>query len=599
LSNPASGYKPNPIASSAGSIIDRMTAPSHSGHRVRRRAPQLAVPWESRRAVFWSNMAALLRGPAPPKGWPVSKFFHDSWVRGDFPRKALFVSVLWHAVVFNFPVFLFPSDSRRPQELTLPRIELLYFPPTRDLPPIAPRADAVKPAQPSPRGEPIKPPPLRGADAYRPRQTIVSMPARITHPRQTLIQPDAPPEPPKILPALPNIAQWDARPMPARPKLRLDAAKLRARLSATRRAADTEAPQIQNNERNAGTINLAASPVAPPKPRLAISPSARARIGPRDAGNDVFPAPEIGQTAGNGAGLRRVIALSANPAPAAPIVDIPVGNLRAPITLSPEGLYRGVPGGAVNGEAGSTGGAGGSAGSPGGTGGAGGTQPGTGGGTAGPEGIIITAGDPKNTANISGPGGAGNGAGKPASPLLRSALPDRPIPRAAPRPELLNPARGAPEAAIEKYVPGTPPENILGPRRVYTLNVNMPNLNSATGSWILQFAEMRSPDARRPDLPMLAPPGDLVGPAPERKVDPQYPPALRSARVEGEVVLYAIIRKDGSVDSVQLLKGVEPRLDQNAMDALARWKFRPAERNGAPIELEAVVRIPFRVTSPF
>jgi TonB family protein len=572
-----------------------MSAQSHSKHRAHRRAPELAVAWEPRRAAFWSSVSALLHGPAPPKGWPVSKFFRDSWVRGNFPRKALFASVLWHAVIFNFPFFIFPANSR-PQELTLPRIELLYFPPAKDLPPLAPRASAATPAPPSPRGEPNKPRPPRGADAYRPRQTILSMPARITHPRQTLIQPDAPPEAPKILPALPNIVQWNARAQPARPKLQLDPSKLRARLSATRRAVETEAPQVPNRERQAGPLNIASSPVALPKPKLAMTPSARARIGPRDFGNDVMPAPEIAPVAGVDDASRRVIALSANPAPAAPIVDIPVGNLRAPITLSPEGPRPGVPGGSANGEASAGGGAGGSAGSPGG----GGTQPGSGGGTAvGPEGIVITAGDPKNTANVSGPGGSENGTVKPGSPVLRSSLPDRPMARAAARPEPFNPAKAAAGTTLNKVAPGAAADAILGPRRIYTLNVNMPNLNSATGSWILQFAEMRTEAERNSNLPKLPLPGDLIGPAPMRKVDPAYPPALRSARVEGEVILYAIIRKDGTVDSIQLVKGVEPRLDQNAMDALSKWTFRPAERNGAPVELEAVVRIPFRVTAPF
>jgi TonB family protein len=351
---------------------------------------------------------------------------------------------------------------------------------------------------------------------------------------------------------------------------------------------ETEAPQVPNRERQAGPLNIASSPVALPKPKLAMTPSARARIGPRDFGNDVMPAPEIAPVAGVDDASRRVIALSANPAPAAPIVDIPVGNLRAPITLSPEGPRPGVPGGSANGEA--------SAGSPGG----GGTQPGSGGGTAvGPEEIVITAGDPKNTANVSGPGGSENGTVKPGSPVLRSSLPDRPMARAAARPEPFNPAKAAPGTTLDKVAPGAAADAILGPRRIYTLNVNMPNLNSATGSWILQFAEMRTEAERNSNLPMLPLPGDLIGPAPMRKVDPAYPPALRSARVEGEVILYAIIRKDGTVDSIQLVKGVEPRLDQNAMDALSKWTFRPAERNGAPVELEAVVRIPFRVTAPF
>jgi protein TonB len=65
--------------------------------------------------------------------------------------------------------------------------------------------------------------------------------------------------------------------------------------------------------------------------------------------------------------------------------------------------------------------------------------------------------------------------------------------------------------------------------------------------------------------------------------------------VEGEVVLYAIIRGDGSVDGIQLVRGVDEQLDDNAMQALSQWKFRPATRQGTPVELEAIVHIPFHV----
>ncbi len=119
----------------------------------------------------------------------------------------------------------------------------------------------------------------------------------------------------------------------------------------------------------------------------------------------------------------------------------------------------------------------------------------------------------------------------------------------------------------------------------------MPNLASVTGSWVLSFVEMRHLD----DGP--APSTELTGPVPLRKVDPKYPNSMIDARVEGEVVLYAVIRRDGTVDSIQLVRGIEPELDQNAMDALARWKFRPAERRGAPVELEAIVHIPFRLVA--
>ena len=62
--------------------------------------------------------------------------------------------------------------------------------------------------------------------------------------------------------------------------------------------------------------------------------------------------------------------------------------------------------------------------------------------------------------------------------------------------------------------------------------------------------------------------------------------------------MYAIIRKDGTVDSVQLVHGVDPHLDASAMEALVQWKFRPGEKRGEPVDLEAVVRIPFRSRAP-
>jgi len=43
------------------------------------------------------------------------------------------------------------------------------------------------------------------------------------------------------------------------------------------------------------------------------------------------------------------------------------------------------------------------------------------------------------------------------------------------------------------------------------------------------------------------------------------------------------------------VKGIDPQLDTNAMRALAQWKFRPAERNGEPVDLEAIVHIPFHL----
>lgn len=128
-----------------------------------------------------------------------------------------------------------------------------------------------------------------------------------------------------------------------------------------------------------------------------------------------------------------------------------------------------------------------------------------------------------------------------------------------------------------------PDDVVFGTKRVYSMQINLPNLTSAGGSWIIHFAEMG-------DRVM---PGELSTPVATSKVDPAYPPTLQHDGVQGVVVLYAVIHVDGTVGEIRVLHGLHDRLDENAIRALARWKFRPATKSGEPVALEAVVQIPF------
>jgi TonB family protein len=125
---------------------------------------------------------------------------------------------------------------------------------------------------------------------------------------------------------------------------------------------------------------------------------------------------------------------------------------------------------------------------------------------------------------------------------------------------------------------------VFGDRRVYAMQINLPNLTSAGGSWIIRLAE-------RAEIPR---PGVLSTPVALSKVDPAYPADMMKDRIEGIVTLYAIIHADGSVGEIRLLHGFNERLNENAKIALSRWKFRPATKNGEPVEMEAVVQIPFK-----
>jgi len=132
------------------------------------------------------------------------------------------------------------------------------------------------------------------------------------------------------------------------------------------------------------------------------------------------------------------------------------------------------------------------------------------------------------------------------------------------------------------------PDPRLEGRIVYALALQMPNVTSYSGSWTVWFAE-RDPSSPSPSQQELKPP------VPLRKVDPKYVPAAVEERVEGKVRLAAVIRKNGRVDAVELLRGLDNRLDQSAAEALAKWEFEPAQLNGVPIELDAVFDIPFHL----
>ncbi len=126
---------------------------------------------------------------------------------------------------------------------------------------------------------------------------------------------------------------------------------------------------------------------------------------------------------------------------------------------------------------------------------------------------------------------------------------------------------------------------VFGEKVVHTMALNMPNLNSSTGSWVIKFAEL-DPGKKQ---------GQLMAPDLPEKSDPGYPLELMRANVQGKVTLYAIIQADGRVGSVRVLNSPDERLDPYAAKALARCVFSPAVRNGKPVALEAVVEIPFRV----
>lgn len=535
--------------------------------------PQFDVPWGSFHQSLASSVVALLAGPAAPRKFLSGEFFRDCWIERRIPLTAVLAAALWHVVFFIFPWPNLPAARRHSPEFE--NAQLVWSGPINDLPLLDLPERSARPAEkprPSPRSAPEAP---QHAGAFHPRQRIFTDSSHPTHPRQTLMRPAAPPEAPKFLPNLPNIVQLAPAAQPARPRIAISAealARLRPREQrAPAATVNAPAPDLPNLEPKLGDLSFASS-AAPQRPKLQINPASAPRAAPRRQIGDTAPAPELAPALPGAAGgdSETLIALSATPAAPAPAFLVPEGNLSARVSISPEGSPSAARPTAING----------SSAAPGNNGSAGTTAAGN------SPAVSISGGHPEKSSVVSGLGGKALS----LRVLPVHALPGHLQPRAdaAAAPPRYTPPNFA------ALPPGAKPEAVFGPKRVYTLYVNMPNLNSVTGSWVLNFSELH----RDPEAPPALPAGDLVGPVPLHKVDPKYPPSLIQERIEGEVILYAVIRRDGSVDSIQLVRGIDRRLDANAVDALAHWRFHPAQRAGSPVELEAIVRIPFRAIAP-
>ena len=76
------------------------------------------------------------------------------------------------------------------------------------------------------------------------------------------------------------------------------------------------------------------------------------------------------------------------------------------------------------------------------------------------------------------------------------------------------------------------------------------------------------------------------------RVQPDYPYPAKMARVQGEVVLAAVISKEGTIENLRVIKG-HPMLVRGAIEAVSRWRYRPYILNGEPVEVETQITVNF------
>ncbi len=536
--------------------------------------PGFLVELDSWPRVFFGNLRDLIfRGrlslrldSAPGAFWP------DVFVQRRLPWRRFLESLGYHALALAALVslsrfsLLHPLPQPRP---AFDHTQVISYEPVEYLPPVDTR-----------RPEAARP---RIADPELSRQPIISLPPEADNRFQTIVA--APVVKLKRDMALPNIVAWsEDSPRPqlaiAPPPVVLASGLSRISPKVTnsvvapppdlRAALRNTAPQgpqpaiiepppevERSSVRTLGALNIGHSAVIAPAPQLSVSEQ-RAYAGTAVAGAaaQVVPPPPAWAASGHSATGSRVIALNLHPAVGAP-PDPPAGNRRGSFAATPEG-HRGASG------------------SPGSSGNAHGAGNGNkeSGKSELPAGLYVGKSTNAKTSSV-----AGDPAGKNSFPansvnsrLLASLSP--------PSAKVLRPVQ--PETAKLSDAERA----VFGDRKFYSLTLNMPNLNSAGGSWVIRFAELKQ-DAS-------ADAAGLSAPTATRKVDPAYPLQLMRDNVEGTVIVYAVIHANGSVGAVRVLRGVDDRIDPFASQAISQWKFRPATKNGEPVDVEATFQIPFR-----
>jgi TonB family protein len=528
----------------------------------------LLVALEPRHRVFLRNLRDLFWFRQKPPLQLVSRpaeFWPDVFVPTRMPWWQFLESALGHIVVIAAMLgssLLWQQRPQIAQKNVFHSSDVIYYEPAEYLAPLNTGGAQVRLPQ---KGEP-----------ELAAQPIISVPPEADNRAQTIVAPpqmkldhDVP---------LPNIVAW-AHEKPSIPtavmagpssdmKLpvlpssvvapapKLDDAMSRRNAQAPQ-AAVVEPPHevADNPSRRLTDINIGHAQVVAPAPQLPMGEQrAVANVPMGNSGAAVVPPPPSVQRSGTSSD-GRLIALNLRPAAPAGPVDSPSGNRRGVFAATPEGKAgaAGTPDiVADNHHAG--------------------TDKPASGASGVPPGLFVgTNSKQGNSAAVVGTQGTLK-AKSADSTLLASAT----TPRVSASPSRSSETLSNAPSELERKV--------FGDRKSYSMILNVPNLNSAGGSWVMHFAELK--DAEKS--------GDLVAPVAMQEVDPGYPLELMKQNVQGMVVLSAVIRSDGSVGEVQVIRSVDDRLDRYASAALSRWRFHPATRNGDPVALQTVVMIPFK-----
>ena len=576
--------------------------------------PRLLVELEPRSRVFFRNLKDLFFPQRLPPlrliSWPAAPW-PDVLVSRRLPWWGWAESLVIHVAVVAAilgAVRIWPPRIQVAESQAFHREDVIYYDPAEYLPPLdtgGSRVPLPQAGQPEYAAQPIISVP---PEADNHSQTIVTPPnIKLTHdvPLPNMVawskvEPSVPlaatarsvaqmklpamaaavVAPPPEVQRRAAIASPSIQEAAVAPPPELNSAVARRELQGPSAAVIAPPPRVENaaSIRHVGDITIGHAQAVAPAPQLPVGEQrAAGRVGPlRGQAPEVVPPPPSlpGGEASGATGGGQIISLSVHPL--APSAGFSAGNRRGTFAATPQGKpgapatpnIPGDPAGAKPAD-----GKGGKNGNGAGAGADSGTVP---------PGLYVGAAPAASDGAATG--GAGEGAG---TQNRADSQPDLLAKAAPPRVTAAPPRRAVPDVAEPK---GDLERQVFGSRKYYSMMVSMPNLTSAGGSWIIRFAELNKADVDAQSPAKT----DLSAPIATRQVDPKYPLELMRHNVQGTVTLYAIIHSDGTVSDVKVLRGVDDRIDEYAREALAAWQFRPGTKDGNPVDVEAVVVVPFK-----
>ena len=79
------------------------------------------------------------------------------------------------------------------------------------------------------------------------------------------------------------------------------------------------------------------------------------------------------------------------------------------------------------------------------------------------------------------------------------------------------------------------------------------------------------------------------------KVEPRYTEPAREAKIQGTVVLTVVVGVDGFARDVKVARSLDRGLDDSAIQSVLQWIFKPGEKDGKPVDVQATVEINFKL----